>query len=237
MKYEFSKETPGIFQFKQVEQIETFIETKINEISSNNNSRTIVLETWLIVDWFLRQLIISGIKCLELQNDNYNPHYELLPNSFRECLEILKELKSSQEKLEPSPPKLFSGIKGNFGIWKFIKKESIETYNKLNELENKYLRKFHKIESENFVILENTNDTNKYRFVSNEWLDSVVKIDEEWFKKVTILNKARNYAAHDYNENKIYDNFGINGLKKQELLREKCIELLSIIIGLIPNEK
>ena len=237
MKYEFSKETPGIYQLKQVDQLKDFIETKIEEISSSINSRIIVLETWLIVDWLIRQLIISGIKCLKLQNDNYNPHYELLPNSFRECLDILKELKSSQEKLEPLPPKLFTGLKGDFGIWNFIQEESIETYNKLIELEKKYQRKKYKIESENFVIIEQEMDSNKYRFVSNEWLDSLVRLDDKWFKSVSKLNKARNSAVHAYSENKIYDNFGINGLKKQELLREECVTLISFIIGLIPKEK
>jgi len=236
MEYELSKETPGIFLSKQLDQLDNFIKNKINEISSSTNSRTIVLETWLIVDWFVRQLIISGIKCLELQNNNYNPHYELLPNSLRECIDILKELKLSQEKLESLPPKPFTGVKGDYGFWEFIQKESIETYNKLIELEKKYQRKIYNIDSEFFFISEQNFDSNKFRFVNDEWLDSLSRLDEKWFNNVTKLNKARNSAAHAFSEDKIYEHFGINGEKKQELLKKECIKLLSNIIGLIPKK-
>lgn len=237
MQYEFTKKTPGIYLTQQIDQIEDFVNKKIKEISSSKNSRTIVLETWLIVDWFVRQLIISGINCLELQSDIYNPHYELLPNSFRECVDILKELKSNQEKLDPRPPAPFTGLKGDLGIWKFLEKESKEVYDKLRELEKRYIKEKHKIESDDFVILEPKIDPNKHRFVSDNWIDSVVSLDEKWFNDVSKLNKARNAAAHAYSDSKIYERFGITGSKKLELLREKCISLISNIIGLIPKKK
>jgi hypothetical protein len=235
MEYELSKDTAGIYLHKNIKQLDVFIKTKIKEISSSKNSRTIVLETWLVVDWLVRQLIISGIKCLELQNSSYNPHYSLLPNSFRECLEILKNLKSSQEKLETLPPKNFTGLKGDYGIWAFIKEESIETYEKIIELQKQYQKKIYKIESENFVVIEQVIDYDKYRFVSNEWLESLIILDDKWFKSVIKLNKARNTAAHVFNEDEIYTDFGISGLKKQELLRKECVTLLTLIVGLIPK--
>ena len=236
MKYEFTKETPGIFLHDQRDKVKDFVKKKIEVISSNKNSRTIVLETWLIVDWFVRHLIISGINCLELQSDNYNPHYELLPNSFRECVDILKELKSNQEKLIRQPVKP-TGLKGSLEIMEFIEKESKETYENLMELQKRYLKEKYNIKSDCFVILDQKIDPNKHRFVSDNWIENIKILDDKWFKLVYRLNKARNAAAHAYSENKIYEKFGITGSKKIESIRKECISLLSNIIGVIPKKK
>lgn len=237
MQYKFTKKTPGIFLFKQIDQIENSVEIKLREISSSSNPRTIVLETWLIVDCFVRQLIISGINCLELKSDNYIPQCDLLPNNFIACVDILKKLKSSQEKLNSRPLNSFRGLQGDLGIWKFIKEESKETYDKLVELEKTYIKKKYKIKSDAFIILEPEIDPNKHRFVSDAWINSVVSLNDEWFKYVLLLNRARNSAAHAYNDDEIYKKFGITGLKQLELLREKCISLISNIIGFIPKKE
>ena len=91
MPYTFSDKTPGIFSENQLHEINSILSKKTKEIEESNNPRLIILETWFIVDWLIRQLIISGINGLDLKNDSYYPHYQLLPNSFRECAGCLRD--------------------------------------------------------------------------------------------------------------------------------------------------
>ena len=100
MTYKLSDKTPGIFSMKQFEELEIFISKKTKEIESSNSPRLIILESWFIVDWFIRQFIISGINCFDLMSEKFNPHYQLLPNSFRESIDVLQELIESQKKFQ-----------------------------------------------------------------------------------------------------------------------------------------
>jgi hypothetical protein len=186
----------------------------------------------------VRQLIISGINCLNLQNESFVPHYDLLPNSFIENLEILSNLKSCQEKLPPIPPeKITQFLVGSYEVYEFIKRESIETWNKIIELENKFLREKYNIEAENFIITQPRYDLTKYRFVSEKWLLSIKDVDKDWFNNAKRLNKVRNRAAHVRNESEILEAFGISGDNKISLLRNMCIEIITKSLGLVQNEK
>ena len=67
-------------------------------------------------------------------------------------------------------------------MWNYIEKESPKTFKKIGELE----RKFHRIKYEipknvNFLIVDDSLENWKYRFVSENWLLSVSNIDKKWF--------------------------------------------------------
>lgn len=238
MPYEFSNNTPGIFSLNQLDEIDTFISIKTKEIEESKNPRLIILETWFIVDWLIRQIIISGINSLDLKTDEYYPHYQLLPNSFQKCIECLKGLIDSQKKLKPKPLKKKDCLSGSFELWEYIKKESPKTFKKIGKLEKEFQRGKYKIPKDlEFYIGDKVIEKGKYRFVSEEWLLSVSKIDTEWFVKASKLNGARNKAAHAFDESSLFKSFGINGKNKIEKLRKECLNFLSIITGLTKEEK
>jgi hypothetical protein len=248
MPYKFSDKTPGVFKVNQLDERNNFISKKIEEIENNNNPRTIIMETWFIVDWLLRQLIISGINCLDLKSTKFHPHYDLLPNSFRECVDCLKNLISSQ-KILPSQVerKIKDSLRGSEELWLYIQDVSPDTFEKIGKLENEFNRKKYNIpEDKDFVMIDDitVNETGGikvnetiYRFVSDDWLTSISFINDNWFNKAVKLNKARNEAAHAFDEGDIFMPFGINGNNKIEKLRSECLSLLLTVAGLINKEK
>jgi len=239
MTYKLSDKTPGIFSTKQFEELEIFISKKTKEIKSSNSPRLIILESWFIVDWFIRQFIISGINCFDLMSEKFNPHYQLLPNSFRECIEVLQELIESQKKLELRPLPYDQGFSGSLEFWDFIKQRSPDTYKKINDLTYKFQREKYNIPKKiKFVVGVELNPSKKsYRFVTDEWLSDISKIDKNWINAALKLNKARNNAAHSLEEDNLYDSFGIKGKNKIERLRNECLILLQTIVGLTKNNK
>jgi hypothetical protein len=239
MTYKLSDKTPGIFSKKQFDELETFIYKKTKEIESSNNPRLIILESWFIVDWFIRQFIISGINCFDLMSERFNPHYQLLPNSFRECIYVLQELIESQKKLEPKPTPYDNGFSGSSEFWVFIKQKSPDTYNKICNLTDEFQKEKYNLPKEiNYVLDIELNPSNKtYRFVTNEWLNDMSKINKNWIKTALKLNKARNDAAHSLEEDNLYDSFGIKGKNKIERLRNECLILLQTVVGLTIENK
>lgn len=233
MTYRLSEKTPGIFSMTQIEELQIFISKKTKEIKTSNSPRLIILETWFIVDWFIRQFIISGINCFDLMSDNFKPHYQLLPNSFRECIDVLIDLIESQKKMEPKP-RLDTGLKGSLELWDFIKQQSPDTFNKIHDLTDEFQREKYKIPQDvNYIIGAELNPKKKsYRFVTNEWLDGISKIDKNWISAALKINKARNNAAHSLEDDDLYDSLGIRGKNKIEKLRKECLVLLQTIIGL-----
>lgn len=239
MTYKLSAKTPGIFSFKQFDGLETFLSEKVKEIEASNNSRLIVIETWLVIDWFIRQFIISGINCLDLISDKYDPHYQLLPNSFRECITILEGLIDSQKKLKPRLIDENDCLSGSLELWEYIIEKSPETSQKIRALEIEYQReKLGNPDDFNFIIHEKLfRDKESYRFVSEKWLINISKIDKTWLNKAKKLNNARNLAAHSYDAQNLFKAFGINGKNNNDTLRSECLLLLTTIIGLIEIEE
>lgn len=238
MTYKLSDKTPGVFSFKQMDELKKFISKTTQEIESSNNPRLIVLESWFIIDWFIRQFIISGINCYDLVSDKFNPHYQLLPNSFRECINTLQDLAKSQKKLKPKPKSATHGFRSSSEFWMYIKKKSPRTSKKIQELTDEFQREKYNIpKGTNFTICpEFFDDKTSYRFVTEDWLTDISKIDSNWIALALKLNKARNHAAHSLNEEYLYDSFGIKGKNKIERLRNECLSLLGVIVGLIKLE-
>jgi hypothetical protein len=236
MAYRLSDKTPGIFSFKQMEELEIFISKNTLEIKLSKNPRLIILESWFIIDWFVRQFIISGINCYDLVSETFNPHYQLLPNSFRECINVLQDLIESQKKLEPKPLDINHGFKSSLEFWRFIEQKSPRTSKKIHELTKEFQKEKYNIsipKGHDFGFVDNTRGKKSYRFVTKEWLTDISKIDDKWISIALKLNKARNNAAHSINEESLYEPFGIKGKNRIERLRNECLSLLKTVTGLI----
>ncbi len=60
-KYILSDETSGLFKAKDIEKIMHQIDDSIKHIKTIKNVRIIVIETWLVLGWLVRHLILSGV--------------------------------------------------------------------------------------------------------------------------------------------------------------------------------
>jgi hypothetical protein len=241
-EWRFTEETPGLFSVLDLTEVESIIRESIRVIHSYDSPRLIVLESWFIIDWLIRQIILTGIEATQYRSEEFLPHYQLLPRSFQECLEALKNLIIDQRRLPVQPPKdQQSRLTGSYQLWVFIRDEYPEVFKGIREAEKAFLRKKFGVQTQNgmFVdgygidsLFEKKIDRKYYRAVSKAWLNSVSRIDEEWFKKAEKLNKARNAAAHSVSSERIYTIFGIAGPWNLDLLREMCIGILAGLAGL-----
>jgi hypothetical protein len=197
-----------------------------NIIAKSKNPRVIVLESWLIVDYCVKELLLYGLQLKRFQTEAFR----ILPDSFESCLKLLDKLKERQSGLPPNPSKKF--IKLPFEFSKFFEGKYKKEYDAFARIELEYLQQ-HYPEAQ-MRIPEDHIDSPNHRHVPDEWLDVVKKLDKKWFKTARQLNECRNIAAHQYNAETIFKAFNIEKteIKKLSLLKEKCFELLNVLVGL-----
>ena len=88
-----------------VSKFEEFLkiaENCIETIKKSDNIRLIVLETWLLIDYGVRELLLCAIDSSSINRDDYDLRYKALP-SFRACISLLVKIKQTNTKLPPDP--------------------------------------------------------------------------------------------------------------------------------------
>ncbi len=224
----------------EFEELEKLLEEAMKNIKSIDNPRTIILETWLVLDYCVRNLIAGALDMTKHSFDDLDLRYELLPHGFRSCLDILEKIINKQKGLERPPEDNRITYNGQF--LHYIKKSSPDCFDKLLELEQAYYKKYHPelVREEKSLLLTDPSSINnaretlnlpriEYRSVSDSWFGVIAIIDAEWFKKARKLNDIRNFAAHRFDANDIYQKMGINGANKLELLRSFCLKELEVL--------
>lgn len=224
--YDFSKTIPLYTPlYKLVSFAETVKEIKSN-INSSVNPRVIVLETWLLLDFCIRDLLLSGLNLKGFQIKNF----DILPISFKGCINLLENLIKDQLKKEPNPIQNFPKLSGEFT--KFFYDNYKAEYEIFGKIEWEYIQKVHP--EKQLTTYVDFIDNPSFRNVPAGWIDVVKKLDKQWFKKASQLNSCRNFAAHDLDYENIFKQFGINGSTKKvkiKLLKDKCMDLLNLLIG------
>lgn len=197
------------------------IDKTIDFISKSDNSRLIVLETWLIVDYSIRNILIFGLEIDRFCDENYS----FLPQGFRDCCKLLQDLIKNQrgKELNPSKHLIFLPYEFKIAIYK-----DKAFFNKFIQYENEY---YNKSNISGFGDYSDLRD-NKYRNVDDDWFKAVEKLDDIWFEKAYKLNNVRNYAIHSFDENKIYKELGLKGKNKFKRLKDYCIDSLKDLIGI-----
>lgn len=242
-KYRLSNETPGLFSTTAIVEIEETINACLQAVEGANNPRLVILETWFVIDWLMRQIYISGIDCDKYKTEKFYPHYQILPNSFKECLDSLHEFIKAQTELPEKSPQDIDDLHGSFSLISYIDKKIPKEFKKVLEVVEQYKREKYHISKNNIFTSDPSNsrisilgDTNnRYRAVTTSWLDSVKTLQDEWYTTATKLNTARNKAAHRIEENSIYDVFGIKGRNKLELLKKTCFKTLKSLAGVVEH--
>jgi hypothetical protein len=230
-KFDVEEEMPFLGTVDTVLDVFSSIESSINTIQKYDNPRLIVIETWLILDYIVRDLIISGLDLHKHCYDDFDLRYKLLPNGFRNCVELLEEIIKKQRSLENDPaPKRVSGP---VDFWYYFKNNFRNKFDEFIKIEEKFLKsKYPKFfEEESHLKFASHLPVNKrYRSVIEPWIKVVGCIDEEWLKNTKKINEVRNQAAHSFNPELIYKTLGINGNKQLEKLKKYCLGQIEQLI-------
>lgn len=207
-------------------------------IDDNDNPRIIVIQTWLIIDFSIREILITGLHLSDFNVDDLDLRDDLLPWPFEQCIELLEKIQETQKSLNAKS--VDHCLRWSFEFLKFIKKDNPEFYARLMKYEQDYYKKCHPecVEKPGSVYMPNPNYdiiTNKkisYRSVTDGWLEAVEKIDDEWKKTARRINRARNKAAHSFDSDVIYKELGLNGKDKLVRLKQECKKILDDLLDM-----
>lgn len=232
MKDKFINDLPFYGSITEhLEIVENIIQLK-EKVTKSSSPREIIFESWFIFDYYIRRMILSGLRIDDFENKQLDLMYNLLPQSFDSCLIFFEKFLINQKEI-------------------FEKKLHLNTYFKEFEsdfsvngdffwyLNGEKKKLFDELCSEYFNFLKN-NETEYYnaqidwyeknetigKIVKISWIQKCTNINDQWFKQVRKLNQCRNKAAHLKNEEMIYESFGINGDKKLEKLKKEIIYLI-----------
>lgn len=250
--FAIGENTPLFTSAVGLEELSLLVEKNIKSIRTAKSPRHLVIETWLILEYFVRKFIISGLNIEKYSVNDFDISYELLPNSFKSCLEFLKKFVKTQKGLADKPSDFKIELQGSFEFIKFISKERPDLYdNHFVIIQKEYYKKHHpkllkyaktlqnrkkeKFSSINSTCIKLHKSRTPFREVNQGWIKMAQKLDEDWFKDVEKINDIRNSAAHMINTDFIYRVIGINGKDEKEKfknLKIYCIEKLSKLLDM-----
>jgi len=201
---------------------------------SSKSVRQMVLETWLLVDFFSRQLLATGLEIHRYSTEELDLRYEALPDGFERRLSLMQKLcKAHAEIMEP-PLSNRTTMNAGFAFW--LAKNHREFVERLTELEDE----FKKITGNPVATINLLSASfSKQRPIfpleklSESWLDKIANLNEAWFKSAARLNSARNVAAHSTSVARIAQRFGVAGDDTLTLVRAECRQLADVLIGLV----
>jgi len=210
------------------EDIMEFNEIAFNyfdNIKKTEEIRVVVLETWMLVEYYIRLGLSYTYNINKYKTERLNPKYDLLPNSFQVCLEKLNLLLTSQRSL-PLPPTRKEELALSNGLWKYMKEKYPHICEDLLKITDEYNAKkfpelYNEIDSSIFAVKRYYGPYQDVKVTS-----MFENITEDWFKKAVKLNRARNVAAHSYDSEKIYKELGVSGSNRFEICRQYCIKLI-----------
>lgn len=207
-------------------------------IDNNDNPRIIVIQTWLIIDFSIKEILITGLNLSDFNVDGLDLR-ELLPwGGFEKRMKLIKNIRDTQKSLKAKS--VDHRIRWSFEFLKFVKEDSPEFYAKLMKYEQDYYEKLHPecVEKPGTAYVPNPNYdiiANKpinYRSVSDEWLEAVEKIDDGWTKMAIKINRARDKAAHSSKCKDIYKIFTLEGKDKLARLKQECKKILDDLLDM-----
>ena len=134
-------DAPIFASYNDINELICILQKGIKEIEESKNIRHIVIETWLIIDYFVRQTLANVLDIDKYNCDNFDIRYELLPSSFIRCLESLKKLLDTQRKLDDDPKK--NELKFNISFIYYLLKYHKEFHNQLMDIVQLFYNKYY----------------------------------------------------------------------------------------------
>lgn len=220
----------------------------IETVQNSTNVRAIVLEAWLILDYFVRMILSNLLELDKFNNEDedFDVRNELLPN-LNKCLELLEKILNIQRSLKENPE--INTIKLPIKFLFFLREKHLDFFKKLVDITEKYYQQYYpdlsqqkKQEKEREALLSysphSLNILSKQRFcVNKQGIEGLRNLDDKWFKLAKRLNKARNKAAHSHNASDISLAFGFSGENFIEHVRKECFELINKLVGIVKIDK
>jgi len=196
-----------------------------------------VIQTWLIIDFSIREILITGLNLSDFIVDDSDLR-DLLPRGFYNCIELIEKIKKTQKSLKAKS--IDRRIRWSFEFLKFVKEDSPEFYSKLMKYEQDYYKKLHPecVKKPGAVYMPNldydiiTNKKINYRSVTNEWLKAVERIDDNWTKMARRISHARDKAAHSFDCDAIYEKLDLKGKDKLARLKQECKRILNDLLDM-----
>lgn len=223
----------------QLEKLSELVGHCVETVTQSSSPREMVLETWLAVDYAVRDLIVGGYQLARFCQEGFDLRYILLPKSFEELLRLLEQTVSFQTGLGPEPPitpdDYPSYIRSTYDFLKYLAENHGDINERLKEIEAEYFAKRHP------ELAEQIKQGYKFCFIRKErtlerlpsgWVQVVNNLGDDWFSLARQLNNARNKAAHSYDSSAIAKAFGIAGPQAVDMVRSKCLELLKKLLGI-----
>ena len=100
IKYDFDFPESFKISANNVKQLENVIRNCLESIKESNDLRKIVLETWLIVDFFVRLYLEQFFNLTSFTCNNLDPKYKLLPHSFANCVNFYRQFYANIENCQ-----------------------------------------------------------------------------------------------------------------------------------------
>ena len=239
--FDESASVPFFGTEEQLRKLTDIVSHTIETVTKSTNPREMVLETWLVLDYAVRDLVVSAYGLYGFCQEDFDLRYELLPNSFRALLKFLQYTSSYFSKLPHEPISINHYppyIHSNYGFLKYLSDNHADLCDNLKEIEMKYFVEQHP------EYAEQIKQGRQFYFkpakkspsrVPSDWLDVVCRLDRDWYKRAEKLNSARNTAVHLSDPSAIAKVFGIKGKRAVILVRQECLKLLQKLLGVVPN--
>jgi len=229
----------------KLEELASLASECIEAIETSSRPRTITIETWLFIDFWIREILMSGFGLNEYNLEEFDLRFEFLPCSFHNCLNLIRDLKREHTDLPRDPDENLITMSGKF--FHFVHEEHPDFFDRFLEVEEQYYRAHYpdlvgRYETDltdlSFLeeALSSKEEEQEYTRLPKGFISILDQINDDWLTKARRLNKARNAAAHTYDSGKILDCFGYSGPKAVEHLRDECIDLLRELIGVRKEE-
>lgn len=203
----------------------------MKSIASQKSLRHAVLDTWNLVDFVLRRNLAIFFGLQKFETTDFDPKYDLLPRSFEGLIKCTEAFKKSQEGLpkDIDPFELAIGIP-TLLLVTMEKDDSVRSKWFFEQLEKYYQKHYPAVSAyvRSNTLLRERRPKNLFG-VHRDLLEG---LDDNWFKAVKRLNRARNLAAHTLNEREVAGVFGISGSNSAQKIRKECLALLKKVVGL-----
>lgn len=234
--WDFKSNTPFFGTQNQLDRLEKLVKSCIEVVAKSSNPREMVLETWIVLDYSIRDFLLSGFELARFCDDKFDLRYQLLPKSFKELLELLENTINFQSNLKCGVDMEDNRVTWSFSFLNYIHKNHRAMYEKLKKVEMEYYKDNH---PELYKLIKRMREggfyfdikRSKTERMHQDWIAVANNLDEKWIKSAKRLNTARNKAAHSFDKKEVAKSFGITGENLIDLTRKECLKLLNVLLG------
>jgi hypothetical protein len=237
----------GTFTVREFREYAKFVK-KYLEVCKSESLRLVVLESWLLVDYTIRELLMAGLRLPKVGQDVLFRQQILRRFNFETCRELVTKIRDINLGLrKPLPQITFPP-----GFWMYLFQNERNLLDQLESAQRAFRKSkglpadLHEALREElgipagmeFLTVDRRDNS---RWVSDDWLDVTKRITKKWKNGADKLNQARNEAAHSHDElaiaKKLVDESAIakklvvSESDALKLAKEECREIATELVN------